>query len=922
MRRAHPLVTASVTALSLAAACAAAAVNPPAADDAWARVEMDRDTLTAWLGPVAGVDYGAFQWIPAHLLATRAPVDPARVTVIEAPFRITLGGESFDPADRPLTFAGRESTAATGPGWWLVQFVGPTRRDWLGDLTARGLKPVQYIHPFTYVTWGEAATVASLQEAGLPQVRAVSEFRPDYKFRPDEGFPPAVGHQREMMALVANEYVPTLQGRMGAVGAAIRAITAVNSLLSVIYLSATGIRGGEIAEFPEVYALQDVPMDGGVRGEIQNQVNAGQLDASGRAHTGYLAWLDGTGHDGSTVTVSVVDESGFRASHLDLADNVSGCVPLPGPLSSCSGNAYSDHATHVAGAIAGTGASGIVDGEGFLRGIGVAPGARIVAQDFVPLLSYEEGGMVPDGMSVIFTEAVRSGALISNHSWGPSSTARGYDIPTLQVDIGTRDADPATTKNEPLLAVWAIMNGQGDRMTGPCAPASLGSPDEAKNILAVGATYLLDGAGQRAGEFDRLAHVSAHGNACDGRRVPHLVAPGCTTDNASAAGDRSHSRASSFCGTSMAAPNVSGAAALFSAQHYARTRMPPSPALVKAALTAVAHDLAGQRNANTQGEVVMGHRPDRFQGFGRLDLDAAVNPAAEVIHVDQTHVFHESGEEWLLQVEADDPDLPVQVMLAWTDAPGHGLGGATAAWVNDLDLRVRAGAHAFRGNAVGADGWSSAGGVPDGANNLEGVFLSPAQHGGDVLEIAVLATNIAGDALAPRNPQLAGPRQDFALACYNCTTRIDAKSTAVDLALQAPSTTPVVTPGGTVALPFSIVQPGPGKTQKLRVDLELPEGLWHVRRSDNGAWECVGGGRHVRCTTAADAMPGTVTAGDVLVRAHADLQPGRLLSGVARVRARDNSDPAGSNNAVTIAVQVMPLQDLLLVDGFEGGGPH
>ncbi len=69
-------------------------------------------------------------------------------------------------------------------------------------------------------------------------------------------------------------------------------------------------------------------------------------------------------------------------------------------------------------------------------------------------------------------------------------------------------------------------------------------------------------------------------------------------------------------------------------------------------------------------------------------------------------------------------------MLVWTDAPGHGLGGSTPAWNNDLDLVVEAGGSTYRGNVFGADGWSATGGAADIKNNAEAVFLRGAARPG------------------------------------------------------------------------------------------------------------------------------------------------------------------------------------------------
>ena len=126
-----------------------------------------------------------------------------------------------------------------------------------------------------------------------------------------------------------------------------------------------------------------------------------------------------------------------------------------------------------------------------------------------------------------------------------------------------------------------------------------------------------------------------------------------------------------------------------------------------------------------------------------------------------------TGATFAVDLQADDPAQPVRIMLAWTDAPGPGTGGTTASWTNDLDLNVQVAAQSFRGNVFAAnDGFSQSGGNADGKNNLEGVFLSPAQHAGAGFRLQVLAATIAADALNPWLPGSAA--QDFALVCYNC----------------------------------------------------------------------------------------------------------------------------------------------------------
>jgi hypothetical protein len=556
--------------------------------------------------------------------------------------------------------------------------------------------------------------------------------------------------------------------------------------------------------------------------------------------------------------------------------------------------------------VAGTGATGSLL-NGFLRGQGVAPGANLIQQRYGSFLGGGPGGMVADGMLTIYKESALSGAQLSNNSWGPTGSPQGYDIPTQQIDMISRDANPDQAGAQPVLPVWSIMNGNGDA-GGSCAPSSLGSPDEAKNLFAVGSTKLLSGGNQTPAIFD-ISSNSAHGNACDGRRVPHIVAPGCSTDSTTSSNDSAHS--SSFCGTSMASPVVSGAVALFiekyRSEHAGST---PSPALIKAAFTAVAKDLEGFRDADNR---VMGHRPDRFQGYGRIDLDAVMNPPLAVVYVEQGTLLSASGQSWSASYSAADPTQPVRIMLAWSDAKGHGLGGSTPAWVNDLDLRVSAGGEDYLGNVVGADGWSATAGVADGRNNLEGVFLRADQHGGAV-SITVDASNIAADALDPYQP--GDPAQDFALVCYNCSG--EAVVGAADLAMQLGATPDPVTTGAQLSFVAQIANDGPDAAFGVRLQLELPAELSYVSMQtlEGGTgWSCSAQRQLVECLSSG-ALPVDSNAAtlEILTQVGSAAASG-TISVRGEVTAAQYSDANPVDNVQTLLIEV--LGDELLQDGFE-----
>ncbi|MFW5926616.1 MAG: S8 family serine peptidase [Wenzhouxiangella sp.] len=759
-----------IASLALVLASGLIWINSAHAGEDWLRIDQPGPELRSSL-PDAAIDYGEFVWVPAE--AADASLRTGSTRVIENPFAMNFDGRSFDPADGFPDFPddwAESGRSASGADFHLIQFQGPIKAEWLEAIRDIGLEPVQYLAPYSYIVWGETADVAGAR--GLNRVRFADRLPAAVRVPVQSRVAPRP--HSDAMALIYRPEAERVVAAMARAGVEAGRLRASGRDLVSVRLVAAPDKFRQLADIPGVLTVQQISQDGGPRGEMSGQSVVGGIDESGNVQPGYDTWLSELGFDGDGITVAIVD-SGVRETHVDLAGRFAPCQESGRTPTSCS-RSDDDHGTHVAGALAGNGATGTTDANGFLRGLGMAPAARMVQQRYPAFLDGSRpGGMVPDGMLTIFHESVLSGALIANNSWGPSSTPQGYDIPTRDVDIITRDADPDTAGAQPLLPVWAIMNGSGDGF-GSCAPSSLGAPDEAKNLLAVGSTALQSGNGSQVGDILDISANSAHGPACDGRRVPHLVAPGCATDSTFGNTDTAHGI---MCGTSMAAPVVAGTAALFFEHYRERFGTEPSPALTKAVFTATALDLAGQLDAD--GNNTLDHRPDRKQGWGRLDAAAALTPKNNISLIDQTVTFTASGQSWSASYAVHRDDEPVSIRLAWSDAPGPALGGTTPAWVNDLDLVVEVDGTEYLGNDLDpTTGYSTAGGSPDGMNNLEGVVLDPSQHQGRELTITVLAANIAADALDPHQP--GALRQDFALAAVNLGAPDEA--VALDFATQ------------------------------------------------------------------------------------------------------------------------------------------
>ena len=650
----------------------------------------------------------------------------------DAEYELHLGGSTFDPLyGAPIDF--EWNAVPLGTDLQLVQFVGPTQESWLAALEGINAEVVQYIHPYTYVVWADLDDLEEFAETEA-SVRWVGHFQPAFRVLPQWRRGDALELRNAL--LYAGTDIDFALDELRALGAIVKGSSRLDDRFIAIKLAIHFKKLSPAARIPGVYTIQRGPLGAGARAEVSSQVNVNNVDASNYAFPGYWNWLTGVGLDGSGVIIASVDE-GLQSDHPDLAN---GYVPCEGE--SCS-NAQSVHGTLTAGIMMGDSSSGEEDENGFLRGLGVAPGAEVIEQS----CSFHTE---PGGLLRLIHGSRQNGALLSNNSWGASGSPRGYDSQTMEVDLGVRDADDLTPGNQGFTYVLAMMNGFG-------GTSSHGSPDEAKNAITVGSTMLRHFTGEQSGSINDLSPNTGHGPALDGRTIPHVVAPGCLVESASTSDDYAL-----HCGTSLAAPQISGAAALF-VERFRNVFQgaDPSPAMVKAALLAGARDLAGGRDADNN---TLGHRFDNKQGWGRMDLEKVVDPGSSPLYFDAPQNFGATGEEWAIDITSMDPAKPVEIMLVWTDAPGHGLGGGTPAWNNDLNLLVQDGATSYRGNAFDADGFSMPDGSADGSNNTEAVLLAPAPQ--RLLNVRVEAANITSDGI----PGLGdGTDQDFALVCYNCS---------------------------------------------------------------------------------------------------------------------------------------------------------
>lgn len=395
--------------------------------------------------------------------------------------------------------------------------------------------------------------------------------------------------------------------------------------------------------------------------------------------------------DGKGVRLFVFDDGAVRGTHDSFNSRTGSRVTnIDNSLSLLSG-----HATHVAGTAAGDGS-----GSPSLRGRGVASAADILSAALEPTIYphfFTDAADVEDDYA---TARNSYEADLANNSLSTNVASNGYSC-SWEGDYATTSSlldkivrGNGTAINGAVISIWANGNERGGDH-GRCGANYQTTPEPAcaKNPIAVGAINS-DGAS--------MTRFSSWGPCSDGRLKPTIVAPGCESSRVS--GERFIYSAScltengctsdtlygaeGFCGTSMAAPAVSGAISLllqdwrqhltgFSSVDTARLL----PALVKAALIQTARDLGPEG-------------PDYRYGYGAVDAQALIDferaagtgglggPGLKVWGT--STLTHGSNDSFTITVPSGIAEL--KASLAWDDLAAAPF--AALALVNDLDLEV------------------------------------------------------------------------------------------------------------------------------------------------------------------------------------------------------------------------------------------
>jgi hypothetical protein len=862
---------------------------------------------------------------------------------------------------KPAARVAQSPARARASGLYLIQFRETPKPEWRDQLRDSGIELLRYVPEDAFVARFRNVSIDAVQ--ALPFVDQVAEYRPEYKIhaslRSSAGAKAAAGLSQVNVLLAPRSTPAAIAGARNTFAAAphqlsLRSGTLLRGPVSVAQLDA-------LARSDTVLWIEPArPM------KLFDEVSSAIVAGEGGPNQLYTQSL---GYDGSGVAVAVADSGLNNGDAGSMHPDLYGRTPaffyygtLPDAADEHS------HGTHVSGIIAGNGAAGELDENNRLYGLGVAPGAGIIAQRIFDGV----GSFQPPigGFEQLTRDATTAGAVIGSNSWGDDTQGR-YDASAMVFDELVRDANALRLGDQAYILEFSAGNAGPGQQT-------IGSPAVAKNVIATGASqndrpdfYIYDGGP------DAMADFSSRGPCEDGRIKPDLVAPGtwiASLQSASASDENAWAPISANYqyqgGTSQAGPHVSGAAAVF-VQYYRQTHTnaTPSPALVKAALINAAADM--------DDAVETGPVPNMDEGWGRLDLTPLFDPERAFDFTDQSELLT-NGQVFERHVILAGPAQPLKVTLVYTDVAG--FPGALAALVNDLDLEVLApDGRLYRGNQF-AQGESIPGAAgPDTINNVEAVHLREPLPGEYV--VRVRARNVVEDARFD-TPAV---DQDYALvisgevpapgtgllmldrAAYRAPSRIQIKLIDRDLASQSTATALARSTTEPAGEPVLLQASGSSGTftgaLATATGVAAPDGVLQIAHNDSieARYFDASAGVYRTATARGDLVPPVLTSvvvsnefgqtlvswqtdepADSVVRYSRNLGLGRAATNEARVTGHTvslpelapgqtyyfhvaSTDEAGNtatnnNGGALFSFVAQPAHTLLLVDEFVSNG--
>ncbi len=562
--------------------------------------------------------------------------------VVESPHAIHLKSGTFEPAPGIEPELRETVRRADRPVLGLLQL------DEVPDEAVRAQLERAGVELFEYIpnnTWIARLPVDVERVASVITVRWVGRLLPQDKLSPDLG---QILTGQERSDLILN--VEAVKGSVHEAAARVQAlggrVLERDDELSALHVALPHQSVQSLAASDAVLWISPQPPRALFNNRSRANANANQVQATPYGLTGAGVQL-GIWDGGQVFTHT--DFTG-RLTRIELGGSALG----------------QRHATHVTGTMAGSGARSQPLGFAPLLMRGYATGAQIISYIF-------DGVPYSEHNAAINTWGID----LSQNSWG-------YVVDSVNCAfygdyyLDSREYDRIVTGayNRRIPVVFAAGNERDD---GDCGMSTvppflnysnLPPPGTAKDIVTVGAIN---------GDNSAMTAFSSWGPTDDGRLKPEVVAAGCNVNANPQPAIFSTVPTNGYdvdCGTSMAAPAVSGSIGLL-LQRY-RTACPatgtdPLPSTLKALLIHSARDLDDATSYFNRG-------PDYASGYGALDVQAAVD-LLPFHREDQ--VGHGQTDTFQITVTQQSN---LKVTLAWDDPAA--AANAAVALVNNLNLEL------------------------------------------------------------------------------------------------------------------------------------------------------------------------------------------------------------------------------------------
>jgi subtilisin family serine protease len=495
-----------------------------------------------------------------------------------------LGFEATQPPFDP-----GPSTFGPGEHYYLVNFAGPIKPEWLAEIERHGGRPQEPEPPHGYVVALDDSAYEFLTQA--PYVDEVRHYGVDRRISPDvlvtTGDDPAIargvirGEAAAGPRLTPSvEFVPnTYTVRFFEHDDLVAALPQIDQMggaasdplpdtrvITVAFDPAREDMAQVVGGLARLHGVRSV--EPYILRQLRNNIAGGLMGATEVQDSSQLK-LSGRGE-----IVGVADsglDTGVPSSiHPDFAGRITALLswPVSSEWSTLVTNvgeddgaadARSGHGTHVAGSVLGSGAVWKTLGQEGSAVRGLAHEANLVFQAIEQRLKWTEAyrqsyfrqyrryppehGLagLPADLRAVFQQAYNAGARIHTNSWGGGMFG-AYDDYAEQVDRFMWE------RKEFLVLFAAGNDGTDDNRDGIVDSGSITPPGTAKNCVTVGAAENVrsDGGYQRgygslwpdnypapplktdlpSDNSDDMAAFSSRGPTRDGRVKPDVVAPG------------------------------------------------------------------------------------------------------------------------------------------------------------------------------------------------------------------------------------------------------------------------------------------------------------------------------------------------------------------------------------------------------------